>query len=68
MLSTERRVAVLAARRRGGLHRAGGDRRVGRAIHAGNGVPATTVGRAWIKGREVGRSNPRFAHLCESHD
>ena len=25
-------------------------------------------GRAWINGREVGGTNPRYAHLHRSHD
>jgi hypothetical protein len=25
-------------------------------------------GRAWINGREVGGTDPRFAHLSASHD
>ena len=41
-----------AARRRGGLHRADGDRRVGRAIKAGHDLATRGVGRAWLNGRE----------------
>ena len=57
---TERRVAAQAARRRGGLHRQDGNRRVGAAVQARRGLPTPGMGRAWINGRE--------AHLSESHD
>jgi hypothetical protein len=29
---------------------------------------AGPVGRAWINGREVGGSDPRYAHLAASYD
>jgi hypothetical protein len=64
MASTEQR----AARRRGELHRADGDRRVGRAIEARRGLTTRRVGRAWINGREVGGAYPRYIHLSELHD
>ena len=44
MLSAERRVAAQAARRRGGLHHAGGNRRVGRATQARRGLPTARMG------------------------
>jgi hypothetical protein len=69
MTSNERRRAAEgAARRRGGLHRADGDRRVGQAIKARDDLPARGVGRAWLNGREVGGTDPRYTHLEASHD
>ena len=68
MTSTQQRATAGAARRRGDLHRADGDRRVGRAIDARRGLAAHGVGRAWINGREVGGTDPRYIHLSESHD
>jgi hypothetical protein len=65
---TERRVAAQAARRRGGLHRQDGNRRVGAAVQARRGLPTPGMGRAWINGREAGGSDPRYAQLSESHD
>jgi hypothetical protein len=47
--STRQRATAGAARRRGELHRADGDRRVGRAIDARRGLATRGVGRAWIK-------------------
>jgi hypothetical protein len=66
--NTRHRAAAGAARRRGGLHRADGDRRVGRAIDARRDLATGRVGRAWINGREVGGADPRYIHLSESHD
>ena len=58
-----------AARRRGGLHRADGDRRVGRAIKPLRGLASHRVGsRAWLNGREVGGGDPRYTYLEASHD
>jgi len=57
-----------AARRRGGLHRADGDRRVGQAVKARHDLATRGVGRAWINGREVGGADPRYTHLEASHD
>jgi hypothetical protein len=69
MTSSERhRASEGAARRRGGLHRADGDRRVGRAIEAGHGLATRGVGRAWLNGRELGGTDPRYRHLEASHD
>ena len=68
MTRTEQRAAAGAARRRGDLHRAEGDRRVGRAIDVRRGLATSRVGRAWINGREVGGADPRYIHLSESHD
>jgi hypothetical protein len=65
--STQQRATVGAARRRGELHRADGDRRVGRAIDARRGLATRGVGRAWINGREVGGTDSRYIHLSESH-
>ena len=69
MTSNERRgAAEEAARRRGGLHRAAGNRRVGRAIEARHDLATRGVGRVWLNGRELGGADPRYAHLEASHD
>jgi len=69
MTSTDRhRAAQAAARRRGGLHRADGDRRVGQAITARRGVAPRRDPRGWQSGREFGGQDRRFAHLADSHD
>jgi hypothetical protein len=69
MTNNERhRAAEGAARRRGGLHRAAGDRRVGQAIKARHDMATRGVGRAWLNGREVGGADPRYTHLEASHD
>jgi hypothetical protein len=70
MTSTERyRTAAEAARRRGGMHRADGDRRVGQVIKARRELASQRVGgRAWLNGREVGGADPRYTHLEASHD
>jgi hypothetical protein len=69
MTSNERhRAAEGAARRRGGLHRAGGDRRVGQVIKVRRDFAARGVGRAWLNGRELGGADPRYRHLEASHD
>jgi hypothetical protein len=68
MLSTQRLAAARAARRRGGLHHEGGNRRLGRAVDARRDLADGRVGRAWINGREAGGSNPHYAHLAASHD
>jgi hypothetical protein len=67
-VTNTQRVVAAAARRRGDLHRADGDRQVGRAIAARRGLATRRVGRAWINGREVGGADPRYIHLSESHD
>jgi hypothetical protein len=69
MTSNEQhRASERAARRRGGLHRAVGDRRVGQAVEAGHDLATRGVGRAWLNGREVGGADPRYRHLDASHD
>jgi hypothetical protein len=69
MTNTERyRAAAKAARRRGGLHRADGDRRVGQATEARRDLATRRVGRAWLNGRELGGTDPRYMHLSGSHD
>jgi hypothetical protein len=69
MTSNERqRAAEAAARRRGGLHRADGDRRVEQAVKARHDMATRGVGRAWLNGREVGGADPRYSHLEASHD
>jgi hypothetical protein len=70
MTGTERqRTEAEAARRRGGLHRADGDRRVGQIIKARRELASQRVGgRAWLNGREVGGADPRYTHLEASYD
>ena len=69
MTSAERqRTTTGAARRRGGMHRADGDRRVGQAVKARHGLATRGVGRAWLNGRELGGADPRYKHLEASHD
>ena len=68
MTRTEQRAAAGAARRRGDLHHADGDRRVGRATDARRDLTNRRAGRAWINGREVGGADPRYIHLSESYD
>jgi hypothetical protein len=61
MTRTERhRMATGLAQRRGEMHRADGDRRVGQIIKARRELATKRVGgRGWINGREVGGANPR---------
>jgi hypothetical protein len=70
MTRTERhRRSTGAAQRRGELHRAEGDRRVGQIIKARRELATHRVrGRAWVNGREVGGADPRYMHLEVSHD
>jgi hypothetical protein len=70
MTSTERhRAETGAARRRGGLHHADGDRRVGQVIAARRELATRRVGgRAWLNGREVGGADSRYTQLEASHD
>ena len=68
MTRTEQLAIAGAARRRGDLHHAEGDRRVGRAIDDRRDLTNPRGGRAWINGREVGGADPRYIHLSESHD
>jgi hypothetical protein len=69
MTSNERhRATEGAARRRGELHRAAGDRRVGQAIKVRHALASRGVGRAWLNGRELGGTDPRYTHLEASHD
>lgn len=70
MTSKERhRTETGAARRRGELHRADGDRRVGQIIKAKRELATKRVGgRAWLNGREVGGTDPRYTYLEASHD
>ena len=44
------------------------DQRLRRAAEARRRVEGARGGRAWINGREVGGTDPRFAHLTRSHD
>jgi hypothetical protein len=69
MTSRDRHRAVkAAARRRGGLHRAGGDRRVGQAIKARRDLATGRELGRWLSSREVGGTDPRFTYLADSHD
>ena len=70
MKSTERhRKATGAPRRRGELHHADGEHRVGQSINARRKLATHRVGgRAWLNGREVGGTDPRYTHLEASHD
>ena len=69
MTSNDRHhAAEAAARRRGGLHRADGDRRVGQAIRARRGLAPRRDARARLGGREVSGQDRRFAYLAVSHD
>jgi hypothetical protein len=63
------RSATGAARRRGGMHRADGDRRVGQIFKARRELARPQIGgRAWLNGRELGGADPRYAQLEASHD
>ena len=58
-----------AARRWDELNSADGDRRVGQVIKARRGLATNRVGgRAWLNGREVGGTDPRYTYLEASHD
>ena len=57
--------AAGAARRRGELHHADGDRRVGQTIKARAELATDRVGgRAWLNGRELGGTDPRYMRLA----
>lgn len=68
--STERHsTATRAARRRGEINRADGDRRVQQTIKSGRELGAHRVGgRAWLNGREGGGADVRHVRLEASHD
>jgi hypothetical protein len=70
MTRTERQhMATGPAQRRGEMHRADGDRRVGQIIKARRELASDRVGgRAWLNGRELGGAHPRYMHLEASHD
>ena len=70
MASAERQRSVTgAARRRGEMNRADGDRRVGQVIKARRDLASHRVGgRAWLNGRELGGTDPRYMQLEASHD
>jgi hypothetical protein len=57
-----------AARRRGGLHRAAGDRRVAQTLAASRRLNTRRSGRAWVNGHEVGGTDARYVHLERSYD
>ena len=51
------------------MQRADGDRRVGQIIKASREPTTHRVGgRAWLNGREVGGTDPRYMQLEASHD
>jgi hypothetical protein len=44
------------------------DQRLSRVVEARSRLTGVKRGRAWINGREVGGTDPRFAHLAAMHD
>jgi hypothetical protein len=56
-----------AGRRRGEMHRADGDRRVGQIIKARREAATHRVG-VGPNGRELGGADPRYVHLQASHN
>jgi hypothetical protein len=58
------RLSQQAARRRGELHRANGDRQVAYMV----GAHRRPSGRSWINGREVGGTDARYMHLEHTYD
>jgi hypothetical protein len=63
----EKRVSMTAARRRSRAKRAGESAAARPPVSQS--VPYfLNQGRAWINGREVGGSDPRYAHLNHSYD
>jgi hypothetical protein len=46
----------------------GRDQRLSRVVEARSRLTGVKRGRAWINGREVGGTDPRFAHLAAMHD
>ena len=68
MTTTERRrTATGLARRRGEMHRADGDRRVGQIIKARRESATHRVG-VGLNGRELGGADPRYVQLEASDD
>jgi hypothetical protein len=49
-------------------HRDDRRRRLMQAIDARRGLKSRGSGRAWINGREVGGTDPRYLHLERTHD
>jgi hypothetical protein len=70
MMRTERhRTPTGPSQRRGEMHRADGDRRVGQITKAGRELATQRVGgRGWVNAREVGGADRRHMHLEASHD
>jgi hypothetical protein len=63
------RTTTAPARRRGELHRADGDRRIGQIVKARRDLATKGVGgRAWLNGHEFGAADPRYRRLDASHD
>jgi hypothetical protein len=54
------------ARRRGAMHRAQGNRRVGRGIKTRFDLPTRRGGRVGLNGRERGGRDPRFVPWANS--
>jgi hypothetical protein len=51
------------------MNRADGDRRIGQTINARRELATHRVGgRAWLNGRELGGTDPRYMQLEASHD
>ena len=44
------------------------DARLRAALEDATLAPERRTGRAWINGREVGGTDPRYQHLAESYD
>jgi hypothetical protein len=70
MTPTASKPSERAARRRGELHPADGDRRVAQTIAARPRLSPRPLGpgRAWINGREAGGTDARYVHLGRSYD
>jgi hypothetical protein len=51
-----------------GRHAAARRRGAGRARRSRAALMAESRGRAWVNGREVGRADPRWAHLAGVYD
>jgi len=63
------RTTTAPARRRGELHRADGDPRVGQIARARRDLATKGIGgRVWLNGREFGGADPRYRRLDASHD
>jgi hypothetical protein len=61
---TSNKLSQRAARRRGELHRAAGDRQVAFTVA----THRRPNGRSWINGREAGGTDARYRHLEQTSD